>query len=103
MIQEVRNNDLSEVKNSPVAVVDFNATWCGPCRMLHPVLSELSEEMAGKVSFFGVDVDENETLARQYGVMSVPMVILMKNGEVKDTKIGFEPKANYKRWIEANL
>ena len=103
MIKEIRNNDMTEINAAAVAVVDFNATWCGPCRMLGPVLNEISAEMEGKVSFFGVDVDENEALARKFGVMSVPMVVLLKNGQIKDTKIGFAPKADYVRWINSNL
>ena len=103
MIREIRNNDMTEINAAGVAVVDFNATWCGPCRMLGPVLGEISEEMEGRVSFFGVDVDENEALARKFGVMSVPMVVLLKNGEIRDTRIGFAPKADYVRWINSNL
>ncbi|MBQ8136048.1 MAG: thioredoxin, partial [Clostridia bacterium] len=68
MIKEILNNDMDAALKEGVAVVDFNATWCGPCRMLGPVLEELSEEMAGKVAFYGCDVDENSELAGQYGV-----------------------------------
>ena len=103
MITEITNNDMTKINVSPVAVVDFNATWCGPCRMLGPVLQEISEEMKGQVDFYGVDVDENEALARQFGVMSVPMVALMKNGVLKDVKVGFAPKAVYVDWIKSNL
>ncbi len=103
MITEIRNNDMSAISAAPVAVVDFNATWCGPCRMLGPVLEEISRDMAGRVSFFGVDVDENSALAAQFGVMSVPMVVLLKNGVKQDVKIGFAPKADYVRWIESHL
>ncbi len=103
MIKEVLNNDLTEAMKESVAVVDFNATWCGPCRMLGPVLAELSEEMAGKVAFYGCDVDENSELAGQFGVMSVPTVLLFKNGVKTDMQIGFRPKEDYEAWIRKNL
>ena len=103
MIQEVKNNDLSKAMQAKCAVVDFNATWCGPCRMLGPVLEQISEEMAGEVEFYGVDVDENSSLAAQYGVMSVPTVILFKDGKKADMNIGFQPKDMYAAWIRKNL
>ena len=103
MIKEILNNDMSSAMKEPVAVVDFNASWCGPCRMLGPVLEELSEEMSGQAAFYGCDVDENGELAAKFGVMSVPTVLLFKNGVRKDMQIGFRPKADYKNWILKNL
>lgn len=103
MIKEIVNNDMSAAMKEAVAVVDFNATWCGPCRMLGPVLNELSEEMAGQVAFYGCDVDENGDLAGQFGIMSVPTVLLFKNGVKTDMQVGFRPKADYENWIRKNL
>ena len=104
MVKKVNTQEFAaEAMKAPVAVVDFNATWCGPCRMLGPVLEQLSEEMAGEVEFYGVDVDENSALAGQYGVMSVPTVILFKNGNKTDMNIGFQPKEMYAAWIRKNL
>ena len=65
-------------ENQGVVVVDFFATWCGPCKMLAPVLEEVSEEYAGKVNFFNVDVDENPDLAMQYKIMNIPALVVLK-------------------------
>ena len=103
MIREIKNNDMTEAMSADAAVVDFNATWCGPCRMLGPVLQEISGEMEGRVSFYGCDVDENGQLAAQFGIMSVPTVMLFKKGVRADMQVGFRPKADYVAWIEKNL
>ena len=80
MVQEVHHNDLTAALAAPVAVLDFNATWCGPCKMLGPVLEEVSNEMADKAAFFGIDCDENPQLAAQFGVSSIPCLVVLKNG-----------------------
>ena len=100
MIKEIKNNDFAAVKNAAVAVVDFNATWCGPCRMLAPVIEELSGEMAG-TEFFACDVDENGDLAAEFGIMSIPAVGVFKNGELVKMNVGFKPKEQMKAFIEA--
>ena len=93
----------TQVVNDPVAVVDFSATWCGPCRMLAPVLEGISEKYEGKVSFYSVDVDECPELAMQYRVSSVPCLVLLKNGEFADQSIGFRPEPQLTAWIDGNL
>ena len=93
----------AEAKKSAVAVVDFSATWCGPCRMLAPILEEISEEMAGKANFYNVDVDECNGLAMGFGISSVPTVLILKNGKVADHSVGFRPGPDMKKWIEGNL
>ena len=93
----------TEAKKSPVAVVDFSATWCGPCRMLAPVLEAVSEKLQGKVDFYNVDVDDCPELAGEYKVNSVPCVVLMKKGEYVDQSIGFKPEPMITSWIQANL
>jgi thioredoxin 1 len=93
----------SEAKKSAVAVVDFSATWCGPCRMLAPVVESVSEKLAGKVDFYNVDVDDAPELAGEYKVNSVPCLVLMKNGQFVDQSIGFKPEPLIKSWIEGNL
>ena len=99
-----KDNFEAEVLKSEVPVlVDFNATWCGPCRMLGPVLEELSEEMAGKASFYAVDVDDNQDLASQYGISSIPYVAVFKDGKLADGQVGFIPKAGIQSFIERNL
>ena len=103
MIREIKNNDMTEAMNADAAVVDFNATWCGPCRMLGPVLEEISNAMAGRVAFYGCDVDDNDALAAKFGIMSVPTVLLFKKGVKTAMQVGFRPKADYVAWIEKNL
>lgn len=81
----------SEVKEGLV-LVDFWATWCGPCKMIAPVLEEVSAEMGDSVKIVKVDVDENQETAGQYGVMSIPTLLVMKDGEIVDKMVGFKPK-----------
>ena len=104
MVRKVNAEQFeTEAKKSAVAVVDFSATWCGPCRMLAPVLEEVSEKLAGKVDFYNVDVDEAPQLAGAYRVSSVPCLILMKNGVLTSQSIGFKPANQISAWIESNL
>ncbi|MBQ3704888.1 MAG: thioredoxin [Clostridia bacterium] len=93
----------TEAKAADVAVVDFNATWCGPCKMLSPVLEAVSEELGDKVSFYAVDVDDNPDLAAEYRVQSIPCLVLMKKGAFVDQSIGFKPQAAISGWISGNL
>lgn len=92
-----------EAKKSAVAVVDFSATWCGPCRMLAPVLEAVSEKLGDRVDFYNVDVDDAPELAGAYRVQSVPCLVLMKNGQLADQSIGFKPEALITQWIQNNL
>ena len=87
--------DLVLDAKTPV-VLDFWAVWCGPCRMLSPIISELAEEYAGKIAVGKVNVDEEGELARQFGVMSIPLVVLMKDGKIAATSLGYKPKAQLK-------
>ncbi len=84
-------------------VVDFWATWCGPCRMLAPVMEELSGEYEGKADFVKIDVDENPDLAREYSIMSIPCVMVFKDGALAGKNVGFIPKAAMKEFIDKNL
>ena len=104
MVKKVNEQEfLNEVKEADVAVVDFNATWCGPCRMLAPVLETVSEELGGQVSFYSVDVDECPELAAEYRVQSVPCLVMMKKGVFADQSIGFKPQPAITGWIKSNL
>ncbi|HAG04234.1 MAG TPA: thioredoxin [Lachnospiraceae bacterium] len=102
MINKIQNNNFEEVKSAEVAVVDFSATWCGPCKMLAPVFDELSNEMTN-AKFFSADVDENSDLATKYGISSVPTIIVFKGGTPVAANAGFMPKEVIKGWIEDNI
>ncbi|MCR4576530.1 MAG: thioredoxin [Clostridiales bacterium] len=93
----------NEAKNSAVAVVDFSATWCGPCKMLAPVLEKVSAQFDGKVDFYNVDVDDAPELAGKYNVNSVPCLILMKNGKLVSQSVGFKPEPVISAWINGNI
>ena len=83
----------AEVLKSPIPViVDFTATWCGPCKMLDPVVTQLSQEWDGKAKFFKLDVDDNSHITMQYGVMGVPTLILFVSGEPAQRLSGYQPK-----------
>ena len=103
MVNVIGSDKWSEVEAQEAAVVDFNATWCGPCKMMAPVLEELSEEYEGKVSFYAVDVDQNPDLAQKFSVMSIPDLVFLKKGAEVDTSVGFVPKDALKTWIDSQL
>ncbi|MBO7661746.1 MAG: thioredoxin [Clostridia bacterium] len=93
----------NEAEKDAVAVVDFSATWCGPCKMLAPVIEQVSEQLGDKVKFYNVDVDDAPELAGEFGINSVPSVLLLKDGRMVDQSVGFKPGPALKSWIESNL
>ena len=103
MVTAIRNNDFAPVEKASLALVDFSATWCGPCKMLSPVVDALSEKYTGKVAFFNADVDENDELAAKFGIMSVPSLILFRNGKKIDQHIGFAPAPQLQGWIDSHF
>ncbi len=104
MITKINEQEFeTKVVNDDVAVIDFSATWCGPCRMLAPVLEEISEQLDGKAKFYNVDVDENPSLAAGFSISSIPNVVILKKGKVVDQSLGFRPGPQIKSWIEGNL
>ena len=105
MAKVIKTNEFENlVENKEgVVVVDFFATWCGPCKMLSPVFSSLGEEMKFKTDFLKVDIDESKNLARRFKVNTVPTVIIFENGQEMDRLIGFIPKENLKEKVESYL
>ena len=91
------------VEAAPLAMVDFWASWCGPCKMLSPAVEALAEQYEGKVLVAKVNVDEEPELARRYGVMSIPTVVFLKNGAEFDRKVGLLPPDAFIRVLEENL
>lgn len=96
------NNFKTEIENG-IVVVDFFATWCGPCKMLAPVFDELNTELDGDAKFLKVDIDKSPELAQQFNVSSVPTILIFKNGEPVESSIGFVPKDSLKAKIDKLL
>ena len=101
---EIINGNESEFNNlvsNGIVLVDFYATWCGPCKMLAPVLEEVASDR-DELKVVKMDIDENRELAKTYGVMSVPTLMLFKDGNMVSKKIGFMPKELITSWVEEN-
>lgn len=99
MVNEILENEFQEKISSGKVLVDCFATWCGPCRMLSPIIDELAKEI-NTYAFYKLDVDKNENIARQYGIMSIPTLLVFENGELKQTLVGFKSKEELKEILK---
>jgi thioredoxin 1 len=97
------NFEQDVLKAEGAVLVDFWAEWCGPCKMIGPILEELATEMQGKVTIAKLNVDEAPLTASKFGIRSIPTLMLFKNGQAVATKIGGAPKAQLQSWIETAL
>ena len=92
----------SILKNSGVCLVDFWAEWCGRCKQISPILEEIASEENNDITIAKINIDENPRVATDYGIRSIPTMLLFSNGELKDTKVGVLPKQELNDWIKSN-
>jgi thioredoxin 1 len=97
------NFDADVLKSSTPVVVDFWAEWCGPCRMIAPALEEIAGALGDKVKIVKLNVDENPQVAARYGIMSIPTLMMFKNGEIASRQVGAAPKQKLQQWITAGV
>jgi thioredoxin 1 len=90
------------LKSSEPVVVDFWAEWCGPCKMIAPALEEIAGSLNGKVKIVKLNVDENPETAQKYGIMSIPTLMMFKNGELASRQVGAAPKQKLEQWITSS-
>lgn len=97
------SNFMQEVSKYPLILVDFWAPWCGPCRMVSPIIEQLASEFAGNVVFGKLNIDENQLIARSFGVQSIPTMMIFKNSKVVDVLVGALPRAQIQMKIKQHL
>tara|TARA_B100000676_G_scaffold265703_1_gene278906 strand:+ start:154 stop:477 length:324 start_codon:yes stop_codon:yes gene_type:complete len=98
------DNFDKEISSSNIPVlVDFWAEWCGPCKSLGPILEEISKDLKDKLQVVKVNLDENQDLAMKYSIRSIPTLLLFKEGELVDTKVGLLPKSDLVEWLDSKI
>ncbi len=103
MVKKISQEEFKQVVDDNIAVIDFSAEWCGPCKMLAPIMEEISEELGDSVSFYNIDVDQNMDIAQQYNIVSIPALIVLKKGEKVDMQVGFQPKDGVIQFIKKHM
>lgn len=99
-MKKISEKEFLEMEKNGVTVVDFAADWCGPCKMLAPVLEQVSEELAGKADFYTLNVDECPALVEEYSITNIPAILVLKNGVKQEIQVGFQPKDSLTRLVE---
>ena len=104
MVEKIDKVKFDELLNGGKPVVcDFYASWCGPCKMLAPVMEKVSEKFSDKAVFVKVDIDENIELAARYGIMSIPLVAVFENGKLKEKSLGYMSASEAEEFVGGNL
>lgn len=99
----IKSEEFENQTKKGVTVIDFFATWCGPCRMMAPIFESVGQKMSGKANFVKVDVDESEDLARKFGVMSIPTMVILKDGNLVAKRVGLMQADALEQWVNENL
>lgn len=105
-MKTINNDNFNEIINShgkATILVDFWADWCGPCKIMLPIVEELAAELEGKIDIYKCNVDECPEIASKFNIRSIPTFILFKDGNVLDTSVGASSKASIRKWIEGNV
>ena len=102
-MREINETEFTNVTGNGTVIVEFGAEWCGPCKAIAPILNKLSTDLAGRVSIYSVDIDQSPSLAAKHGVMSVPTILLIKNGKVVDRIVGMTSEGNLRKKLDPHL
>lgn len=103
MVQAITDKEFNNQTESGLTVTDFWAPWCGPCRMQSPIIDELSQELEGQVTFYKMNVDEETEIAKEFGIMSIPTLVIKKDGQVVEKLVGFHDKNRLNQIISSHL